>query len=89
MQYNIVFYSVAEHFQIDDGDDIDALVLDNHGAGIPNEKLKAVVSQFKNCAAFFVEVELLNRPNTSSAQVNVTFKANSFHFYSMLFSRLI
>lgn len=60
---------VAEHFQIDDGDDIDALFLDNHGVELPETKFNAVVKQFSNCGAFFVEIELLNRPNTSSAQV--------------------
>lgn len=78
-----IIFSVAEHFKIDDGEDIEALFLDNHGAEIPDEKFMTIVKQFLHCGAFYVEIELLNRPNTSNAQVKVA--TNQQIFKDILF----
>lgn len=58
-----------EHFHLDDCEEIEALILDQHGAEIPLERFESIVRQFMGSGSFFVNIELLNRPNNSSAQV--------------------
>lgn len=62
-------FPAFEEFHLDECDEIDALILDQHGAEIPLNKFEAVVRQFMGSGSFYINIELLNRPNCSSAQV--------------------
>lgn len=65
-QYSFI---VLETFEVDDCDDIEALILDHHGVQIPLDRFGSIVKQFIQSGSFYVNIELVNRPNTSSAQV--------------------
>lgn len=64
-------FLALEVFKIDDCDDIQALILDHDGVQIPLERFGKIVKQQLQSGSFHVNIELLNRPNTSSAQVGL------------------
>lgn len=75
-----ILFVAFEQFKIDDSDDIDALILDQDGVQIPIERFGSLVKQFINCGSFYINIELLNRPNTSSAQVRFIIEMSRFWF---------
>lgn len=54
---------------MDDCEEIEASIMDHHGAEIPLERFESIVKQFMRSGSFYINIELLNRPNSSSAQV--------------------
>lgn len=64
-----MLFLAFEQFHISDATDIETLILDDHGAPIPLEKFGKIIKQFGGCGTIYVEIDMLNKPNTSSAQV--------------------